>query len=119
MKVKASDDSSLPLIGGVLAAIGGSICCVGPFVLLLLGVSGSWISNLMVFQRFQPLFILFVLGLLAWAGWKVYQPIESCEPGSVCAVPQSRVRRQTIFWLVSALAISLVTSAYWLPLFFL
>lgn len=119
METKTADDSRLPMIGGVLAAIGGSICCVGPFVLLLLGVSGSWISNLMVFQRYQPLFILFVLGLLVWAGLKVYQPIESCEPGSVCAVPQTRTRRQVTFWLVSALAITLVTSAYWLPLFFL
>jgi mercuric ion transport protein len=27
--------------GGMVAAIGASLCCAGPFVLLLLGVSGS------------------------------------------------------------------------------
>lgn len=31
---------SIPLIGGMLAAIGAGLCCAGPFVLLLLGVSG-------------------------------------------------------------------------------
>lgn len=30
------------LIAGVLAAIGASVCCVGPLVLLALGIGGSW-----------------------------------------------------------------------------
>ena len=29
--------NNLPLIGGVLAAVGASLCCIGPFVLLTLG----------------------------------------------------------------------------------
>ena len=31
------------LIAEILAAIGASVCCVGPLVLLALGVSGAWI----------------------------------------------------------------------------
>ncbi|MGR5415051.1 mercuric transporter MerT family protein, partial [Vibrio astriarenae] len=31
-----------PLVAGVLAAIGASVCCVGPLVLLALGIGGSW-----------------------------------------------------------------------------
>jgi mercuric ion transport protein len=34
------------LIAASLAAVGASICCVGPFVLLMLGVGGAWIGNL-------------------------------------------------------------------------
>lgn len=119
MNEKTSQSTKLPLTASILAAVGGSVCCIGPFVLLLMGVSGSWISNLMAFQRYQPVFIVFVLGMLVWAGYKVYKPIESCEPGSVCAVPQIRIRRQILFWFVSAIALCLVTSAYWLPLFLL
>ena len=37
----AKNDTSLPLVGGIAAAIGA-----GPLVLLLLGVSGPWIGNL-------------------------------------------------------------------------
>ncbi|MBS0307555.1 MAG: mercury transporter MerT, partial [Proteobacteria bacterium] len=31
------------LVVGVLAAIGASVCCVGPLVLLLLGIGGAWV----------------------------------------------------------------------------
>ncbi|HZE91048.1 MAG TPA: mercuric transporter MerT family protein, partial [Rhizobacter sp.] len=37
-KVKSS------LVAGVLAAIGASVCCVGPLVLLMLGIGGAWIA---------------------------------------------------------------------------
>ena len=29
-----------------LAAIGASVCCVVPLVLVLMGISGAWIANL-------------------------------------------------------------------------
>ncbi|WP_347878635.1 mercuric transporter MerT family protein, partial [Pseudomonas aeruginosa] len=34
------------LIAGVLAAIGASVCCVGPLVLLTLGIGGTWVAGL-------------------------------------------------------------------------
>ncbi len=40
--------SNLAMIGGVFAAVGASVCCLGPLLLLLLGISGSWIGNLTV-----------------------------------------------------------------------
>lgn len=109
-------ESNLPIIGGILAAIGAGLCCAGPFVLLLLGVSGSWIGNLTLFEPYRPIFIIAVLALFGWAGWRVYRPVEACEPGTACAVPQVRTRRQVIFWIASIIALLLVTSAYWIPL---
>jgi len=41
-------NTRLPIIGGITAAIGASLCCVGPFLLLSLGISGAWIGNLTV-----------------------------------------------------------------------
>ncbi|PIQ42232.1 MAG: mercury transporter, partial [Thalassolituus sp. CG17_big_fil_post_rev_8_21_14_2_50_53_8] len=35
------NDSNLPLIGGITAAIGAGLCCVGPFLLLSLGIGGA------------------------------------------------------------------------------
>ena len=35
-------ESNLPIIGGVIAAIGAGLCCAGPFVLLLLGFNAPW-----------------------------------------------------------------------------
>ncbi|EFB9870222.1 TPA: mercuric transporter MerT family protein, partial [Salmonella enterica subsp. enterica serovar Minnesota] len=51
-------ESNLPIIGGVIAAVGAGLCCAGPFVLLLLGVSGSWIGNLTLLEPYRPIFIL-------------------------------------------------------------
>jgi periplasmic mercuric ion binding protein len=39
------------LWAGVLAAIVGSLCCVAPLVLLTLGISGAWISQLTALER--------------------------------------------------------------------
>jgi len=33
------------LIGAISAAIGASICCLGPLVLVGLGFSGAWIGS--------------------------------------------------------------------------
>lgn len=110
-------ESNLPVIGGIVAAIGAGVCCAGPFVLLLLGVSGSWIGHLTMLEPYRPIFILLVLTSFGFAGWKVYRPIDMCAPGIVCAVPQVRKRRQVIFWLSALTALLLVTSNYWIVWF--
>ena len=110
-------ETNLPLIGGIIAAIGAGLCCAGPFILLLLGVSGSWIGNLTLFEPYRPILIIVVITLLSVAGWNVYRPIDECEPGTACATPQVRKRRQIIFWLTSLTALILVTSNYWIILF--
>ncbi|WP_323844338.1 mercuric transporter MerT family protein [Microbulbifer magnicolonia] len=107
-----TDNTRLPLIGGIAAAIGAGLCCAGPFVLLSLGISGAWIGNLTLLEPYRPLFILAVLTLFGWAGWKVFGP---CAPGSACAAPRVRRRRQLIFVLAALAAALLVTSNYWIP----
>jgi mercuric ion transport protein len=42
------------LVAGILSAIGASICCVGPLVLLALGISGAWIGSLTVLEPYRP-----------------------------------------------------------------
>jgi len=108
--------NNLPLIGGVLAAVGASLCCVGPLVLLTLGISGAWIGNLTLLEPYRPVFIVIVMLLFGWAGWQIYQPVEACEPGTACAVPQMRKRRRVIFWITAIIALVLVTSSDWIPL---
>src|SRR6266542_3122810 len=43
------------LVAGILAAIGASVCCVAPLVLLALGIGGAWIGNLTAFEPYPPL----------------------------------------------------------------
>ncbi|MBV1899226.1 MAG: mercury transporter, partial [Cycloclasticus sp.] len=51
----SKSNPNFPIIGGVIAAIGAGLCCAGPFVLLLLGVSGSWIGNLTLLEPYRPI----------------------------------------------------------------
>jgi len=60
------------LIAGVLAAISASVCCVGPLVLLALGIGGSWISSLTAMEPYRPVFIGMTLLFLWMAFRKLY-----------------------------------------------
>ena len=91
-------------VGGV-AAIFASVCYLGPLVLLTLGFSGAWISNLTLFQPYQPVFIGAALVALYFAGRRIYRPAAECAPGDVCAVPQVRAAYRVAFWLVAVLIV--------------
>ena len=43
--------------GGLVGALAASSCCILPFVLFGLGVSGAWIGNLTRLAPYQPFFI--------------------------------------------------------------
>jgi hypothetical protein len=47
-------------IGAVFAAIGASVCCVGPLLLLSLGIGGAWMSTLTSMEVVRPFFIILV-----------------------------------------------------------
>lgn len=50
----SKNDANLPLFGGIAAAIGAGLCCVGPFLLLTLGIGGAWIGNLTLLEPYRP-----------------------------------------------------------------
>src|SRR5699024_3203266 len=105
-------ESNLPMIGGIIAALGAGVCCVGPLLLLLLGVSGSWIGNLTAFEPYRPLFIAFVVLFFVYSGWKIYRPIEESESRTACRYPKEPRLRKVILCLSAIVAIILVTRNY-------
>lgn len=108
------------LIGGALAAIGASVCCVGPLVLVILGVSGAWISNFALLMPYRWLFVLAALGFMGYAWHRIYRApvLAACEPGSVCALPQTNRFYRVLFWIVSVLVLLAVASPYYISLFY-
>ena len=106
------------MIAGVLAAIGASVCCVGPLVLLMLGIGGAWVANLTALEPLRPWFIAATLLFLGLAFRRLYLQPQVCEPGSVCAEPIVLKRQRAIFWVV-ALALLALLSVPWLAPFFL
>lgn len=92
-------------MSGGLAAILASTCCLGPLVLITLGVSGAWISNLTLLEPYRPIFIGAAVMALFFAYRRIWRPATSCEPGQVCALPQINRRYKALFWVVVALVI--------------
>ncbi|SPP63976.1 mercuric ion transporter MerT [Nitrospira lenta] len=104
-------------IGG-LAAVLASICCLGPLVLVTIGVSGAWISNLTVLEPYRPILIGAALVALFFAYWRIFRPSEACKPGAVCAVPQVKTAYKLIFGIVAALTGIALAFPYILPLLY-
>jgi len=92
------------LVGG-LAAILASTCCLGPLVLVALGLSGAWIGNLTRLEPFRPYFIAGALVALFFAGRRIFRPAEACQQGEMCAVPRTRRICKILFGIVSVLVL--------------
>jgi mercuric ion transport protein len=90
------------LVVGTLAAIGASVCCIGPLILLLLGVGGAWIGDLIALERYRPLFIGLTLIFFGLAFRQLYLVPQVCTPGAVCAAPIALTRQRIIFWIAAA-----------------
>lgn len=101
-----------------LAAVGASLCCVAPLVLVSLGLGGAWMSTLTGMEPYRPIFIVLTLGLLALAGTKMYRQPAVCEPGRACADGAVQRRQRLIFWVVAALLLLLLTFPWYASLFY-
>lgn len=119
-----ADDGNKPisakgtLIAGLLAGLTASACCAGPLVLLMLGISGSWIGNLSALEPYRPLFILVAVAFLGLAFRKIYMAPKACSTDAVCATQQGKRSQQIIFW-ITAIIIGLSIAFPWYgPLLF-
>lgn len=107
------------LSGGLLAGLLASACCVGPLALVMLGVSGAWISNLTLLEPYRWVFVGLALAFMALAWRRIYRaPAAACEPGSVCALPLANRLYRIVFWVVSAIVLLAFAFPYFAPLFY-
>lgn len=107
-----------PLIAGVLAAIGASVCCVGPLVLLALGIGGTWVGNLTAMEPYRPFFIGLTLLFLGLAFRKLYLMPQVCTPGTPCADARTRHRHRLTFWTTTVLLLGLIAVPWLAPVFY-
>lgn len=101
------------MIAAVIAAFGASLCCVGPLVLLALGIGGTWISSLAALEPYRPIFIGITLVFLFLAFRKLYIIPRQCAPTDACAVPSTLRNQRIIFWIVAVFLIALLTFPYY------
>ena len=106
------------LLAAGVAAVLASTCCLGPLVLLALGISGAWIGNLSALEAYRPFFIALALVAL-WLAWRpIWRPALACAPGQACAAPAAMRAYKLAFGLVAALVLLALGFPYLAPFFY-
>jgi len=111
-------NAGLVSIGGILAALAAASCCVVPFALFMLGISGAWISNLTALEPYQPIFAAVAFGFLGYGFYLIYRkPKVECAEGSYCAKPSSGRTARIGLWTATVLVVIALGFPKLAPLF--
>lgn len=98
------------LIGSVLGGVLASVCCIGPLVLALLGISGAAFAHR--FEPFRPYFLVLSYGLLGAAFYIIiYRPATGeCGPGAPCEMPRANRAGKLMLWIAAVVVV--LTTAF-------
>lgn len=104
--------------GGILAAVAASSCCVVPFALFTLGISGAWIGNLTALEPYQPIFATLAAGAIGYGFYVVYRkPKVTCEDGSYCVSPRSTRVTKAALWIATVIVVVAIGFPRLAPMF--
>lgn len=102
------------MIAATLTAIIGSLCCIGPLVLITLGLGGAWIGALGKFHAIHPYAAILTALFLGFAFWRLYiRPLRCKTVDGVCPAPRSLKLQRIVFWVVLVLAVLLLAFPYY------
>ena len=110
--------SATALFAGGVAAVLASTCCLGPLVLVSLGISGAWIANLTVLEPYRPIFISAALVALFFAARSIFRREQVCKPGEACAIPRTQRVYKGMFWVCAALVVVAIAYPYVVRFFY-
>ncbi len=117
-EMPVSKQGRIALLTGGVAALLASACCLGPLVLVMVGISGAWIGSLSALEPWRPLFLTASAVAMLFAYKRIFRPAQDCKPGEVCAIPQVRRGYRALFAVVAALILIALASPYAMPLFY-
>ena len=107
-----SGGARLLSLGGIAAALGAASCCVIPFLLFTLGVSGAWIGNLTSLEPYQPLFAAAALGFIGLGAWRLRRKAQiACADGYCGTLRADRIARIGL-WTAGVLVVVAVAFPY-------
>lgn len=102
----------LAAIAGVGAALVSALCCAGPVLAVLVGVSGAGLSA--TFEPLRPYFLAGTAGFLGLGFVLLHrEEKKACEPDKLCADPRVLRRMKLMLWIATALAIAFATYPRW------
>ena len=89
---------------GTLAALGATACCVAPFALFMIGISGAWIGNLTALGPYAPILETVAAASIGSGFYLVYRkPKYECEADFCSARPTSKRATKTLLWVATVL----------------
>lgn len=115
MQIKSLFVTSRLLLIAIVTSATASICCIGPLLLLAMGINGAWMVNLMALEPYQPLLLVLSVSLLLLAGWQILtaNPCQSdCE--ELTRINRLSLSQIIPFFSTSIVVLALATSEYWL-----
>ena len=107
-------DGEKPLAGALGVALAAALCCLGPLVLVSLGVTGAWIGTLSALEAYRPVFMVAAVFLLGLAFYRVYgrsRPTR-CEGETGCGVPAVSKTDRISIWTATVVVVGLFASPY-------
>lgn len=101
------------MAASVIAAFAASICCIGPVLAAMFGLTS--LAALAKYEHFRPFFGAGTALFLAGAFYMTYRrtPAEVCEPGTICATPVMHRVNRIILWVATVLAVIIFTFPAW------
>ncbi|MBJ3816098.1 hypothetical protein F9C28_14465 [Shimwellia pseudoproteus] len=100
------------LLAAVIAAGASTLCCVGPLLYLVFGISAAGLIGVPAFDWLQIPMIILSVGLMARGFWRLY-----LAPRPVCVNLISRRMLVWLYWLSVPLVLALLTYPWVLPWF--
>ncbi len=115
--VELSDEAKTggSIAAGFAAALGASVCCAGPFVLVTLGMGGAWLASLSALQDYYVLFVAAALAFFGFAFYRLYLKPAPCAPDGTCVTTPGRRKQRIAFWTTLVFAKALVLFPFYAP----
>jgi len=96
-----------PLIAAIIAGGLASACCIGPLIIVFLGLGSA--SAFIAMEPYRPIFAVITLSLIAWAGWQHWQGRK------VCIANGCPPKKPILLWGLGGFSILLLVSPALLP----
>ena len=110
------NEADWTLFGAIGAGLAAAACCLGPFLLVSVGVTGAWIGNLSALEAYRPLFLLVAAGLLGYGFYRQYGTPNTGECGGEeeCETPRATTINRMSLWVATVVVLGLFASPYFL-----
>jgi len=105
----------LGMAASVATALGASICCIGPIVAVMFGMTS--LAALSKYEPLRPIFGAATAVLLGVAFYATYRnPAAKCAPGSLCetqGVDRMQKINRVALWTATVVALIVFTFPTW------